>query len=134
MSVKPSEKQFQAQVVELARYSGFLVYHTFDSRRSAGGFPDLVLVKPPRLIFAELKSEGGKLRPEQQKWLDALGGCESIEVRLWRPSEWEEIERMLKGKPKRRERRRVLGTEVPRTKLEESRKGETGGSRAIDPM
>ena len=134
MSVKPSEKQFQAQVVELARYSGFLIYHTFDSRRSASGFPDLVLVRPPTVLFAELKTETGRIRPEQQKWLDALEGCESIEVRLWRPSEWEEIERMLKGKPKRREQGRVLGTEEPETRLEESRRGKTGGSRAIDPM
>jgi hypothetical protein len=50
-----TEKQLQGAVVELAKRLGYLVYHTFDSRRSNPGWPDLVLCKPPRLIFAELK-------------------------------------------------------------------------------
>ena len=94
-SLRCSEKQFQAQVVELARLSGFLVYHTFDSRRSAAGFPDLVLVRPPMVLFAELKSEGGRIRPEQREWLAALKDCESVAVRLWRPSDWPKIEETL---------------------------------------
>jgi VRR-NUC domain len=96
-----SEKQFQAQVVELARISGWLTYHTFDSRRSAPGFPDLVLVRPPRLIFAELKSEVGKFRPEQRVWLEVLKGCQRVEARLRRPEDWRAIETLLC----RRERR-----------------------------
>jgi hypothetical protein len=39
VSEKLSEKQFIRQVIDLARLQGFLVYHTFDSRRSAVGFP-----------------------------------------------------------------------------------------------
>jgi hypothetical protein len=80
-----SEKHFRAQVVELARLSGWLCYHTFDSRRSAPGFPDLVMVRPPHVIFAELKSESGKLRPEKDGWLEALRGCEGVYMCLWRP-------------------------------------------------
>lgn len=38
------EKVFQAQVLDLAHLSGWLCYHTHNSRRSAPGFPDLVLV------------------------------------------------------------------------------------------
>lgn len=91
-----SEKQFQAQVLGLARYSGFLVYHTHDPRRSQPGFPDLVLVRPPRLIFAELKSEEGRIRPEQREWLEALSGCtEAPESYLWRPRNLEEIQNLL---------------------------------------
>ena len=41
MNLKETEKGFQAAVVELARLRGWLVYHTYDSRRSAKGFPDL---------------------------------------------------------------------------------------------
>lgn len=101
VSEKVSEKQFQAQVLQLVRLSGWLCYHTFDSRRSQRGFPDLVLVRPPALLFAELKSEGGKLRPEQEAWLKALGGCESVEARLWRPGDWKEIAEML-TRPRKR--------------------------------
>jgi len=91
-----SEKEFQAQVLDLAKLSGWFCYHTHDSRRSAPGFPDLVLARPPRLVFAELKSEEGRLRPEQGGWLAALGRCEAVEARLWRPSDWPEIEEVLK--------------------------------------
>lgn len=90
-----SEKEFQAQVLELARYTGWLCYHTHDSRRSAPGFPDLVMVRPPVIVFAELKTEVGTLRPEQRKWLDALGRCEAVGALLWRPSDWPEIEEVL---------------------------------------
>lgn len=91
-----SEKEFQAQVLELARMSGWLCYHTHDSRRSAPGFPDLVLVRPPVVLFAELKNAAGRLRPEQHDWLASLKGCERVEASLWRPSDWQEIQEALK--------------------------------------
>ncbi len=87
-----SEKAFQAQILSLA---GWRTYHTHDSRRSAPGFPDLCLVRPPVVLFVELKSEGGKLRPKQREWLEALSRCEGVGARLWRPSDFEEIERTL---------------------------------------
>jgi len=96
VSEKLSEKHFQAQVVELARLSGWLCYHTHDSRRSVAGFPDLVMVRAPRVVFAELKSQAGRIRPGQGQWLEALGGSESVEARLWRPSDWPEIEEALR--------------------------------------
>ncbi|MCC6312227.1 MAG: hypothetical protein IT345_15125, partial [Trueperaceae bacterium] len=60
------ERDFQALVVQLARLRGWRVYHTFDSRRSPAGFPDLVLARPPRLVIAELKSEKGRVADEQR--------------------------------------------------------------------
>ena len=80
-----SEKQFQAQILQLANLTGWLTYHVYDSRLSAAGFPDLVLCRPPLVLFAELKSEAGRLRPEQEAWLEALRGCGSVGARLWRP-------------------------------------------------
>lgn len=90
-----SEKQFQAQVLQLARLTGWLCYHTHDSRRSAPGFPDLVLIRPPAIIFAELKSAAGKLRPEQKVWLEILQRCPGVKVFVWRPSSWKEIQETL---------------------------------------
>ena len=46
------------------------------------GFCDLVLAKPGRLIFAELKSATGKLRPEQKAWIAVLAAA-GAEVVVW---------------------------------------------------
>ena len=48
-------EDFQPQVVKLAKLCGWRPYHTHDSRRSAAGFPDLILIKDGWLIAAELK-------------------------------------------------------------------------------
>jgi hypothetical protein len=86
-----SERAFQQQVVELARLLGWTAYHPWVSLHSAAGFPDLVLVRPPRLVFAELKSERGRVTAAQQRWLDLLGQVPGVEARLWRPGDWDEI-------------------------------------------
>lgn len=95
MKAAISEKNFQAQILQLANLTGWKCYHTHDSRRSQKGFPDLVLVRSPLVLFVELKSEDGKLRPEQEAWLEALSRCEGVEARLWRPGMWPEIEEIL---------------------------------------
>ena len=86
-----TERTFQAAVVELAKLCRWSVYHAFDSRRSSPGFPDLVLAKSGRVIFAELKSERGTLSKAQRSWLEATGGS------CWRPSDWPHIEATLTG-------------------------------------
>ncbi len=90
-----TEKQFMQQVIDLARLCGWLVYHPFDSRRSAAGFPDLVMVRGQIVIFAELKTERGRLSTAQANWLDRLIGARGTGVFCWRPSDWPEIERVL---------------------------------------
>ena len=40
-----TEAQLQEMVVARSKALGWLVYHTYDSRRSASGFPDLVLAR-----------------------------------------------------------------------------------------
>jgi len=105
-----TEAQWQQQVVDLAKLGGWRSYHTFDSRRSAPGFPDLTLVRPPELVFAELKAEKGRTTPEQEAWLEdlevvaqcillndeGLGGDEvPIQVFVWRPSDFDEVRRVL---------------------------------------
>lgn len=67
-----SEREFLQQLRDLARVFGWLCYHRHDSRRSEPGFPDLLLVRPPSVIFAELKTNVGRLTPAQRTWLEAL--------------------------------------------------------------
>jgi len=66
-----SEKELQAAVIELCKLFGWAYYHTYNSRRSVAGFPDLVLVRD-RILFVELKSEKGRLTMEQQQWADDI--------------------------------------------------------------
>lgn len=94
-----TEAELQACVIDAAKRGGWLYMHITDSRKSAAvGFPDLVLVHPVtgRLLLIELKSQTGKLRPEQEKWLAALyrGGHEAG---VWRPDLWRDgsIQRVL---------------------------------------
>jgi len=90
-----SEAELQAQVVQLAQASGWLVYHTYDSRKSPLGFPDLVLARGPHLIFAELKSARGRLTDEQAEWMAALRRTGQVAY-VWRPRQWDDIEAVLR--------------------------------------
>jgi hypothetical protein len=92
-----SEAAFQAKVVALAVDNGFEVYHTFDSRRSAPGYPDLVIAKPGRLIVAELKVGRNKPTPAQEKWLRLYESIPGVRVFRWRETDWSEIRKELES-------------------------------------
>jgi hypothetical protein len=83
-----SEKSLQRAVMDMARVYGFLVYHVPDSRHvTSAGFPDLVLLhtKTGRLLWVELKSDTGRIRPEQHLWINRLSMRH--EVYVWRPTD-----------------------------------------------
>ena len=84
-----TERQLQDAVKRLARLLGYRVYHTYDSRRSDPGYPDLVMVRtrPARYLNAELKSEAGRLTRDQAAWLSDLRAA-GVEVHVWRPKDW----------------------------------------------
>lgn len=95
-----TEKQFQGQVEQSAKIHGYRYFHPWNSQHSVGGFPDLVLVREiprsPRILFAELKREKGRGTAQQVGWLDALHNTGG-EVFLWRPSDSDEIDRILRS-------------------------------------
>ena len=79
------ERELQASVVELATVLGYRVYHTFDSRRSAPGFPDLILIRDTRLVAIECKSSTGKLSDPQREWLRAFDAVRQVDAIVVRP-------------------------------------------------
>lgn len=94
---KLTEAQFEAAVERAAKLLGWRYYHTYNSMRSIPGFPDLVLVRGRRLIFAELKLDSGRVSQPQQNWLDDLRLVgPPTEVYLWRPRDWASIEQILR--------------------------------------
>ncbi len=90
-----SEKAWQQVVLDLAGWRGWRRYHTFDSRRSTAGWPDLALVRRGRLLLVELKTERGRVTPQQARWLADLSACPGIEVHVWRPSAWPSVQEVL---------------------------------------
>ncbi len=90
-----SEAEFQQMITDRAEALGWLVYHTYDSRRSRAGFPDLFLCRGERAVAIEVKSQRGRVSAAQQDWLAALGKTR-IETYLIRPSDWALIEEVLR--------------------------------------
>jgi hypothetical protein len=90
-AVALTEKQWQAQVTDLAKVYRWAVYHTQISKWSEAGWPDLALCRPPRLILAELKSDKGKTTEGQRYWLNLLDGCPGVETHLWRPADFDAV-------------------------------------------
>ena len=82
-----SESEFQGRVIALAYAKGWRIYHTYDSRRSVAGFPDLLMLHPQHgQIVAELKTEKGKLTPQQANWLLAFEAA-GLAAAIWRPAD-----------------------------------------------
>ena len=89
-----TEKQFADAVIEFAKLCGWYVKRDPPYRATAAspGFPDLVLARRGTVMFAELKTEKGKTTIYQDDWAQQLGDL----WHLWRPSDWPEIEKVLR--------------------------------------
>ncbi len=105
MQIEITEREFQDQIIELAKIYKWMIHHDRPAMTGKGwrtaiqgdkGWPDLCLVRDERIIFAETKSETGKLSEEQKEWLDILEATKRCEVYTWRPSQWPEIVLLLK--------------------------------------
>jgi hypothetical protein len=102
------EAAFQLRVIDLAHGLGWRVAHFRAVRvqrldgsvfyetpvaADGEGFTDLELVRE-RLVKAELKSDTGRMRPAQEQWRDAYLRA-GVEWYLWRPGDWNTIEKVL---------------------------------------
>jgi hypothetical protein len=86
-----NETQWRAQVKDLAKQGGWAWYYTPYSLGATPGWPDLALIKPPRVVLAELKTRRGKLRAGQEDTRYLLERCERVEYHLWRPEDLDEV-------------------------------------------
>lgn len=89
-------RELQRSIVARAQALGWLVA-TFPPvqtehgwRTPAGGngkgWPDCCLVRD-RIVFAEVKGDTDRLRPDQKKWLSALK-LAGAEAYVWSPADW----------------------------------------------
>ena len=106
-----SETNFQKQVTDLMDLFGWRWHHETDSRKSKAGWLDLLAVRAGHVVVAELKTETGVVEPEQAVWLAhwrsvehevrssstrPAGSPPAVQVFLWRPSDIDEITRVLR--------------------------------------
>jgi len=94
-----NERELQKTILDQARLLGWRIAH-FQTARSMRdgrafmtaqqghrGFPDLVLLRPPRLVFAELKTAKGRVDFDQATWLNGLDAVPGVEQYVWRPED-----------------------------------------------
>lgn len=104
------EATFQRFVVEVARLHGWRVAH-FPASLSvrgrhltataydAAGYPDLTLAHHELgLLFREVKTAKGTIRPQQREWLRVLHAA-GANADVWRPADWNSgrIKQELRG-------------------------------------
>lgn len=104
-----NEQAWQQQVIDLARLCGWRIHHTRAAINRRGqwstptqgdpGYPDLTLAHPDGLVvIAELKTERGKVGPDQHEWIRLLDDSSELAVEVWRPHHWGHVEQVLRGR------------------------------------
>lgn len=105
-----TEAELQSTVVSFAKRTGWAHWHVPDARMQVGhrlvgaaqaaGLPDLLLVhRVHGFVFAELKTETGKLRPAQVKALTIMAEAAGpaslsgvrVRVHVWRPRDMDSV-------------------------------------------
>lgn len=79
-----TERELQHHVAILCRDLGLWHYHTWNSQRSEPGWPDCVILGGATALFRELKSERGRLTPEQRRCGSLLTRA-GLDWCVWRP-------------------------------------------------
>lgn len=81
-----SEAQLQDAITGMCRLFGIAWYHPYFSRRSVPGWPDLALCGPRGFMLRELKTEKGKVTPDQERWGHLLRQA-GQNWAVWRPAD-----------------------------------------------
>lgn len=90
-----TENEWQRRITDYCDLLGLLWHHETDSRRSKEGFPDLVIVGASGTLFAELKTDTGRLTAKQREWIDRINTSRA-EAWVWRPCQWPLVAARLK--------------------------------------
>lgn len=90
-----TEKELSKNIIKEAKELGWKAYHTFFSKWSERGFPDLLMIRDGKILAWELKNATGKVSEAQQEWLDAFGLVPGVDARVVRPDDLEEAYKVL---------------------------------------
>ena len=70
----------------LCKWYGLTWYHTYNSKKSPSGFPDLVIAGRT-VMYRELKRQKENPTKAQREWIAALEAA-GADVGVWRPEDW----------------------------------------------
>jgi hypothetical protein len=95
-------------VLKAAKINGFMTAHFRPGLTQRGrwvtavsgdgvGWPDVVLVRPPRMLFVECKTHTGRLSPSQVVWMDLLADVPGVETYVVRPADFDNFCAKLNG-------------------------------------
>jgi hypothetical protein len=90
-----TERQWMLQVVDLAKLRSWWLYHPMLSKWSEPGWPDLTLIRGPRMVLAELKTDKGRVTSAQQRVFALLDQVQGIEAYVWRPADFDHVKEVL---------------------------------------
>lgn len=100
-----TEKEWSTTVIEIARLNRWLIHHSRPAWVREGrmvtalsghtGLPDLIMVKAPRLVVVELKTQTGQLTEEQRNWLQAFAEVPGCRAFVWRPADLDTVWKIL---------------------------------------
>lgn len=105
VSLELTEQQFQKQVTDLAEYNGWQWMHVERMGDLMGrwrtpvtgplgrGWPDLILFREHEIVAAELKRDRMMLSYAQRDVYNVIS--QAIPFYVWRPSDWDQIVRVL---------------------------------------
>ncbi len=82
-----THREFQVRVQQMCTARKLLWHASHQAIACHGkGLPDMIIAGPRGVIFAELKTPGAKLSPEQARWKHALLSSGAWHV-VWTPAD-----------------------------------------------
>jgi hypothetical protein len=101
-----TEAEFEKLAAASFRKAGWQAFHTARGRGRDGdwmtntsepGLPDWLFIRPPHVVFIELKKQAGRPTPEQRKVIASIQRCTSVEAWFARPSDWPSLVEIREG-------------------------------------
>ena len=104
-------------VVDICEKQGFLWHHLYDLYKGFTGCPDLMMAKPPRLIFIKFKVQGRELGNEEHLWMQTMERCHGVEAYVFYSNDLHKAMSVIREGPREdlRGRRVVEGSAYPVT-------------------
>lgn len=101
-----TEAEFARLAAATFRRAGWMAFHSERGRGERGdwmtntsepGLPDWLFIRPPHLVFIEMKKQSGRATRDQVKVIASIQACTEVEAWFARPSDWATLVRIREG-------------------------------------